>query len=61
MAGPRQPIELVIAKGKKHLTKAEIESRKNTEVKGKKDNIKPPGNLTKDEKKEFKKIAEELI
>ena len=28
MAGQRQPIELVIAKGKKHLTKAEIEERR---------------------------------
>lgn len=61
MARPRQPIELVVAKGKKHLTKAEIESRKNSEIKAKKDDIKPPKNLTKDEKKEFKKIANELI
>lgn len=61
MAGQRQPIELVVAKGKKHLTKAEIEQRKNSEVKAKKDNIKPPKNLTKEEKKEFKKIANELI
>lgn len=61
MAGQRQPIELVVAKGKKHLTKSEIEKRKNSEVKAKSDNIKPPQNLTKDEKKEFKKIAKELI
>lgn len=61
MAGQRQPIELVVAKGKKHLTKSEIEQRKNSEVKAKSDNIKPPKNLTKDEKKEFKKIANELI
>lgn len=61
VAGQRQPIELIIAKGNKHLTKAEIEQRKNSEVKAKSDNIKPPKNLTKDEKKEFKKIANELI
>ena len=61
MAGQRQPIELVVAKGRKHLTKSEIENRKNSEIKAKKDNIKPPKNLTKDEKKEFKKIADELI
>lgn len=61
MAGPRQPIELVVAKGKKHLTKAEIEERKNSEVKANSDKIKPPKNLTKDEKKEFKKISNELI
>lgn len=28
MSGPRQPIELVVAKGAKHLTKAEIDSRR---------------------------------
>lgn len=32
MARPRQPIELVVAKGKKHLTKAEIELREKTET-----------------------------
>lgn len=61
VAGQRQPIELVVAKGKKHLTKAEIEARKNSEIKAKSDNIKPPKNLTKEEKKEFKKIAKELV
>ena len=33
MAGQRQPIALVQAKGKKHLTKAEIAEREQTEVK----------------------------
>ena len=33
MAGQRQPIALVQAKGKKHLTKAEIAERERTEVK----------------------------
>lgn len=61
MAGPKQPIELVLAKGRKHLTKSEIEQRKSTEVKTKSDKIKPPNHLTKDEKKEFKKISNELI
>lgn len=61
MAGQKQPIELVIAKGKKHLTKAEIEQRKNSEVKAPSDKVKPPSNLTKEEKKEFKKIATDLI
>ncbi len=28
MSGQRQPLELVIAKGNKHLTKAEIEERR---------------------------------
>lgn len=61
MAGPRQPIELVIAKGKKHLTKSEIEERKSKEVKAPADNIKPPSNLNKEQKKEFKKISKQLI
>ncbi|MGL5725813.1 phage terminase small subunit P27 family [Cetobacterium sp.] len=60
MARPRQPIELVVAKGKKHLTKSEIEERKNTEIKANDDKIKAPSNLTKEEKKQFKKIADEL-
>lgn len=30
MAGQRQPIELVLAKGSKHLTKKEIEERKSS-------------------------------
>ena len=32
MAGQRQPIDLVIAKGKKHLTKEEIAKRKSSEL-----------------------------
>lgn len=32
MAGQRQPIALVQAKGKKHLTKAEIEERQRTGI-----------------------------
>ncbi len=33
MSGPRQPIELVVAKGAKHLTKAEIDSRRKKRLK----------------------------
>ena len=47
--------------GKKHLTKAEIEQRKSTGVKANSDKIKPPSHLTKEEKKQFKKISKELI
>ncbi|WP_181998645.1 hypothetical protein [Paraclostridium sordellii] len=56
MAGKKQPIELAVANGKKHLAKAEIEQRKSTEVKANSDNIKPSTHLTKEEKKQFKKI-----
>lgn len=61
MAGQRQPIELLLIKGKKHLTKAEIEERKKREVKAKADKIEPPSILTKKQKKRFQEIAKELI
>lgn len=60
MSGQRQPIELVIAKGNKHLTKAEIEERRNSEVKPLTDDITPPSYLTKKQKAEFNTISEQL-
>lgn len=60
MAGARQPIELVKAKGKKHLTKSEIEQREQTEVKAFADNLEPPVYLNRKQKAEFKKLAAEL-
>lgn len=62
MAGQRQPIELVLAKGNKHLTKAEIKERKSSEVKPITDDISPPPYLsTKKQKDEFNKIANQLM
>ncbi len=61
MAGQRQPINLVAVKGKKHLTKAEIEERKNTEVVAPCDKVRPPSYLTADQKKKFRKVAKELL
>lgn len=61
MARPRQPISLVQAKGKKHLTKSEIEDRKSAEVKVDSDNVEPPSYLPNNLKKEFNRIAKELI
>lgn len=61
MARPRQPVDLIAYKGKKHLTKEEIEQRKATEVKAKSDKIKAPSYLPQELKKEFKEIADELI
>lgn len=61
MAGPRQPTDLVVLKGKKHLTKSEIEERKSKEIKAPNDKVKAPSYLSKNEKKEFNKIAKELI
>lgn len=60
MAGQRQPIELLAAKGKKHLTKAEIEERMRTEVKAPADKVTAPAYLTAEQKKSFKKVVKEL-
>lgn len=60
MAGPRQPIELVIAKGKKNLTKAEISERRATEVQPCMDGIEPPAYLTAAQKRRFVKLATQL-
>ncbi|MEY8366096.1 phage terminase small subunit P27 family [Anaerovoracaceae bacterium 41-7] len=61
MAGARQPIEVILANGKKHLTKDEITARKNTEVKPIMDDIVAPDYLTKKQKEEFRKLSEQLI
>lgn len=60
MAGARQPIELLQAKGKKHLTKAEIEYRKNVELKVEAGNIIAPDYLPDKLKQEFDDIASKL-
>lgn len=61
MAGQRQPTDLVVMNGRKHLTKAEIEARKNAEVVAPNDKVKPPSYLTPEQKKKFRKIAKELL
>ena len=61
MAGQRQPIELVVANGKKHLTKKEIADRRATEVKPCTDDLTPPAYLTAAQKKQFNKLAEQLV
>lgn len=60
MAGQRQPIELLKAKGKKHLTKAEIAERERTEVKARADHVTAPSYLTSGQKKKFRKIVKEM-
>lgn len=60
MAKTRQPIELVIAKGKKNLTKAEIKERRESEIQPIAENIIAPPYLTKKQKEEFYTIAEQL-
>lgn len=61
MARPRQPIEVIKAKGKKHLTKAEIESREKTELKVDLKNIKVPDYIDEELKIEFEDIASKLL
>ncbi len=60
MAGPRQPVRLVMAKGAKHLTKKEISDRMNSEVQPCADGIAAPSYLTKKQKEQFGIIAEQL-
>jgi P27 family predicted phage terminase small subunit len=60
MARPREPIDLIIAKGKKNLTKAEIEQRRNEEVTPCTDDLTPPSYLTAAEKRRFEKLAGQL-
>lgn len=61
MARPREPIDLIKAKGKKHLTKAEYEERKKAEITAPSDNVIAPAYLTKKEKEKFNEIAQQLI
>ncbi|KAB2385874.1 phage terminase small subunit P27 family [Bacillus toyonensis] len=61
MARPREPVDLVVLKGKKHLTKTEIEERKAKEIKAPHDKVRAPTYLPKDLRRDFKKISDELI
>ena len=60
MAGQRLPIEVVQARGSKHLTKAEIQERKEREIKPVTDDIIAPDYLTKKQKDTFYKLSAQL-
>ena len=60
MARSRQPIEVLLANGKKHLTKAEIAERRATEVKVLPGDMDPPEYLTIKQQEEFRTIAKQL-
>lgn len=58
----REPIDLIIAKGKKHLTKEEIAQRRNSEINiDDYKNVKAPSYLSKKQKNEFTEIATKLV
>lgn len=61
MARPRQPTDLLLVKGKKHLTKEEIAKRKSSEVKAPADKVRAPSYLPDDLKKEFRKLSKDLL
>lgn len=62
MARPRQPIDLITAKGKAHLTKAQIEKRRSEELKveGFRD-VQAPDYLPEKLREEFDEIARMLL
>ena len=60
MAGQRLPLELIEARGSKHLTKAEIQERREREIKPIADDIIAPNFLTKKQTEEFNRIANQL-
>jgi len=61
MANPKQPVDLLVARGKKNLTKKEIKTRRSQEVKAKADNINPPDYLPDNLANEFIRISSNLI
>ena len=61
MAGARQPTNLVLAKGKKHFTKDEVETRLKQEIQPCTDEIAPPSYLSAKQKRDFEKIAAQLV
>lgn len=62
MAGrPREPIDLIKAKGRKHLTAAEYDERKSSEIDVPYRDITPPKWLSAKQQKEFMCIADKLL
>ena len=62
MARPREPIDLIKAKGKKHLTQSEYEERKESEVDVPFTDIQPPEYLTgKKQVEKFNYYADMLL
>lgn len=60
MGRPKQPLAVVEARGKKHLTKAEKAERLAREIQPITDNIEAPSYLNATQQKEFYKISNQL-
>ena len=60
MPNPREPINILLAKGRKHLTQEEIQRRMATEPTAPADDIQPPDYLSKKQREEFSALAGEL-
>lgn len=60
MGRNKEPIKLIQAKGRKHLTKAEIDERENSELPVIAEDISPPDFLNSEQKKKFYNIAEKM-
>ena len=60
MARPRQPTNLILAKGNKQFTKDEIKERLSSEIQPIDDNIIAPDFLTKKQAEDFYKISDQL-
>ena len=60
MPTQKEPIDLTLYKGRKHLTKDEIAERHATEIHAPSDNIEPPKFLNAKQKAEFERLAAEL-
>jgi len=58
---PKEPINLILAKGNAHFTKKQIEERQKSEIKVNFTDINPPEYLTDEQKKEFLRISHILL
>lgn len=62
MGRTKQPVDLILLNGKKHLTKEEIKERKESEVKADTDKVEAPSHLTtKKQKERFDFLAQQLL
>ncbi|NLF52124.1 MAG: phage terminase small subunit P27 family [Leptolinea sp.] len=61
MPRPREPIDLLLAKGNKHLTRDEIENRRSSEFSAPVGDVSSPDYLPDKLKAEFEELAEKLV